>query len=137
MAGATASHFARLAEKLEAGALVVETQPIFDSDRFATWLERLHETGIGAPVLVDIFLITRPEQVGLLCEVPFIAVPDWLEDRLRRDDSAGTMLAAELVAAVRDLPGVAGCHLSSFGGRAEPPLQVADLLGFDGLASAR
>jgi hypothetical protein len=63
-----------------------------------------------------------------------ITVPEWLEDRLRRDEAAGVALAAEIVAAVRYLPGVAGCHLSSFGGFAEPPLQIADHLGFDARA---
>ena len=130
-AEATASQFARLADKLAAGALVLETQPIFEPERFATWLGRLREAGIEAPVLVDVFVVTRPEQVALLREVPFIAVPDCLEDRLRRVEAAGIALAAEIVAAVRDLPGVAGCHLSSFGGVADAPLQVADRLGFD------
>lgn len=130
-AGATASHFARLADKLAAGALVLETQPVFEPDRFATWLDRLREAGMDAPVLVDLFVVTRPEQAASLRDVPFITVPEWLEDRLRRDEAAGVALAAEIVAAVRDLPGVAGCHLSSFGGLAEPPLQIADHLGFD------
>jgi methylenetetrahydrofolate reductase (NADPH) len=130
-AGATASQFARLADKLAAGALVLETQPIFEPERFATWLGRLREAGIAAPVLVDVFVVKGPEQVAALREVPFIAVPGWLEDRLRRDEASGIAIAAEIVAAVRDLPGVAGCHLSSFGGLAEPPLQIAERLGFD------
>lgn len=130
-AGSTSSQFARLAEKLAAGALVLETQPIFEPGRFATWLDRLREAGIEAPVLVDVFVVTRPEQVTLLREVPFVAVPEWLEDRLRENGAAGVALAAEIVAAVRDLPGVAGCHLSSFGGLSEPPLQVAAELGLD------
>lgn len=130
-AGATASQFARLADKLAAGAVVLETQPIFEPERFAAWLGRLREAGIEAPVLVDVFVVTRPDQGASLREVPFIAVPDWLEDRLRRDEASGIGLAAEIVASVRHLPGVAGCHLSSFGGLAEPPLQIAERLGFD------
>jgi 5,10-methylenetetrahydrofolate reductase len=129
-AGAAPSYFERLAKKLAAGALVLETQPIFEPGRFALWLDRLREAGIDTPVLVDVFVVTRPEQVASLRDVPFIAVPDWLEERLRRDDAAGVALAAEIAAAVRDLPGVAGCHLSSFGGLAEPPLEVAERLGY-------
>ena len=47
-AGASDSHFARLLQKLDAGASVLESQPVFDGARFADWLTRRFDLPAGA-----------------------------------------------------------------------------------------
>lgn len=124
--GAGDDHFARLRQKLDAGASLLETQPVFDGARFAAWLARLRDAGIDAPLLVDVAVVTTPEEARLLEHIPFIRPPEDLEARVRRDRLAGIALAAEVGAAVRELPGVAGCHLSFLRGDPEAALAVAD-----------
>jgi 5,10-methylenetetrahydrofolate reductase len=125
-AGASDGHFARLRQKLDAGASLLETQPVFDGARFAEWLARLRDAGIDAPLLVDVSVVTTPEEARLLQRIPFIRPPEDLEARVRRDRLAGIALAAEVGAAVRELPGVAGCHVSSLRGDPEAALAVAE-----------
>jgi methylenetetrahydrofolate reductase (NADPH) len=125
-AGASDSHFARLRQKLDAGASVLESQPVFDGARFADWLTRLRQAGIDAPLLVDISVVTTPGEARLLQRIPFIRPPEALEARVRRDRLAGIALAAEVARAVRELPGVAGCHISSLRGDPEAVLAVAE-----------
>jgi methylenetetrahydrofolate reductase (NADPH) len=125
-ADASESHFARLRQKLDAGASVLESQPVFDGARFADWLTRLRQAGIDAPLLVDISVVTTPEEARLLQRIPFIRPPEGLEATVRRDRLAGIALAAEVARAVRELPGVAGCHISSLRGDPEATLAVAE-----------
>jgi methylenetetrahydrofolate reductase (NADPH) len=126
--GAGGSHLARLREKLAAGASVLESQPVFDAGRFGDWLARVRDAGIDAPLLVDVSVVTTPEEAALLERIPFIRPPEDLEQRLRRDALAGIGLAAEVAAAVRELPGVAGCHLSTIRGDVEAVAAVAQRL---------
>jgi methylenetetrahydrofolate reductase (NADPH) len=122
------AQFDRLRAKLDAGAAMLESQPVFDGERFAEWLGRLRAAGIEAPVLVDVSVVTTPEEAELLGRIPFIRPPDGLEAAVRRDPEAGIALAAEVAAAVRKLPGVAGCHLSTIRGDPEAVLAVAEML---------
>lgn len=126
----TESHFARLAEKVAAGARVLETQPIFDVCRFATWLAHLREAGIDVPLLVDVSVVATVQEAELLDRIPFVQAPDDLALRLRHDRSAGIELAAQTVSALRELDAVAGCHLSPLSGEPELALAVLDRCGF-------
>jgi 5,10-methylenetetrahydrofolate reductase len=94
--------------------------------RFADWLTRLRQAGIDAPLLVDISVVTTPGGARLLERIPFIRPPEALEARVRRDRLAGIALAAEVARAVRELPGVAGRHISSLRGDPEAALAVAE-----------
>jgi methylenetetrahydrofolate reductase (NADPH) len=124
-AGESESVFARLREKVEAGAALLECQPVFDLSRFARWLERLREAGVAAPVLADVFVLTRVEQAEFVRQIPFVQAPDDLPELLRSDADAGLGLAAEIVVGLRKLPGVAGCHLTPLGTDPSPVLEVA------------
>jgi hypothetical protein len=57
-----------------------------------------------------------------------VAAPPDLPARLGRDPRAGVALAAELVARLVELDGVAGCHLSLIGGDPGAPLAVLERL---------
>ena len=127
-AGRGDAHLARLRAKVAAGAQLLETQPVFELDGFARWLRWLREGGIGVPLLVDVFVVTAPAEAELLERIPFVAAPADLAARLRRDSGAGVKLAAELTAGLRELDGVAGCHLSLLGGHPASALAVVERL---------
>lgn len=128
-AGDGARLFARLAEKVRAGASLLESQPVLEVGRFAVWLRRLREAGIAVPLLVDVFLLTRPEQAAFLRRIPSIHVPDDLENRLTSTGNDPVAAAVETVQSLRVLPGVAGCHLMSLGSDTEAIVEVAARVG--------
>jgi 5,10-methylenetetrahydrofolate reductase len=127
-AGTGDAHLTRLRAKVAAGAQLLETQPVFELDRFARWLRWLREGGIDVPLLVDVSVVATPAEVERLERIPFVAAPTGLAARLRRVPGAGVELAAELAAGLLQLEGVAGCHLSPLGGDPTPALAVADRL---------
>lgn len=126
---ATGEHIARLRTKVSAGARLLETQPVFELEAFAAWLRRLREAGIDLPVLVDVSLVATSTEAELLNRIPFVAAPADLPALLSRDPGAGISLAAELVAGLLELEGVAGCHLSPIGGEPAIALAVLERLG--------
>ena len=126
--GAGDEHMARLRAKVAAGARLLETQPVVELDAFARWLRQLREAGIDVPVLADVSLVATPAEAELLARIPFVAAPPQLAAQVRRDPGAGIALAAELVAGLLELDGVAGCHLSPLGGDPEIALAVLQRL---------
>lgn len=125
-AGAGGDHWARLLMKVQAGARLLETQPVFDVSRFAQWLEQLHHAGIQVPVLVDVSVAVTPRDADLLERIPFVEPPADLAGRIGRDPRAGIEIAAAVVAALRHMPGVAGCHVEPVGGDPDVALAVLD-----------
>ena len=125
---ASDEHVARLHAKIAAGARLLETQPVFELDAFARWLRQLREAGIDVPMLVDVSLVATPTEAELLERIPFVAAPPDLPARLGRDARAGIALAAELVAGLLELEGVAGGHLSPIGGDPAMALAVVERL---------
>jgi methylenetetrahydrofolate reductase (NADPH) len=124
----TEAHLQRLQAKLNAGAAVLETQPVFSGARFTAWLRRARDAGMEAPVLVDVSVAATPGEAELLERIPHVQPPAGLAERVRRDPRAGIALAAEVVAEVRDTPGVIGCHVSPLGGDPASALAVLDRL---------
>jgi 5,10-methylenetetrahydrofolate reductase len=133
--GADPSGGARLAAKADAGARFVQTQPVYDVAQFAAWLDRLAARGLPerVAVLAGILPPTSAAQLERFAALPGWSVPDAVLDRVRaaRDQRAeGIALAAEMVGAVRDLPGVRGVHLMGLGPASGVPevIQTAGLL---------
>ena len=128
LVGTSEEHVARLRAKIAAGARLLETQPVIELDTFARWLRQLREAGITVPVIADVSLVATPAEAELLERIPYVAAPPHLSARLGRDPGAGIAIAAELVAGLLELEGVAGCHLSPMGGDPEIALAVLQRL---------
>ena len=132
--GADPSGGARLAAKTAAGAAFAQTQPVYDVAQFAAWLDRLAGRGLldQVAVLAGVLPPASAAQLERFAALPGWAVPDAVLDRMRaaRDQRAeGIALAAEMVQAVRDLPGVRGVHLMGLG----PDSGVPDVVKASGL----
>ncbi len=118
--GADPSGGDRLAAKADAGATFAQTQPIYDVAQFAAWLDRLAARGLPdrVAILAGILPPTSAAQLERFATLPGWSVPDAVLARMRaaRDQRAeGIALAAEMVQAVRTLPGVRGIHLMGLG----------------------
>jgi methylenetetrahydrofolate reductase (NADPH) len=114
--GADPSGGDRLAAKADAGATFAQTQPIYDVAQFAAWLDRLAARGLPdrVAILAGILPPTSAAQLERFATLPGWSVPDAVLHRMRaaRDQrTEGIALAAEMVQAVRTLPGVRGIHL--------------------------
>jgi len=127
-AGMSEGLAARLREKVAAGAQALETQPVFDLDGFGTWRAWLSESGVDVPLLVDVAVVTTVAEAELLERIPYVAAPPDLVASMRRDPGAGVARAAELIAGLLELDGVAGCHVSLLGGDPAAGLSVVERL---------
>ena len=111
----------RFTAKVDAGMEFVQTQIVFDAEAFAAWMELVHTAGLHERVriLAGIAPVRRPRTARYLHEhVPGITVPDAVLNRLESapdPEEEGVQVAAELLRQVREIPGVAGAHLMSFG----------------------
>jgi 5,10-methylenetetrahydrofolate reductase len=133
--GADPSGGARLAAKAAAGASFAQTQPVYDVAQFAAWLDALAARGLPerVAILAGVLPPASAAQLERFAALPGWSVPDAVLRRLRaaRDQRAeGVALAAEMVQAVRDLPGVRGVHLMGLGPDSGVPevIEAAGLL---------
>ena len=110
----------RLARKVANGAEFVQTQFVFDVAAFAAWLERVRDLGLtqGCGILAGVGPIRSLRALDVMAGLPGVAVPAAVERRLRgvpahRVAEEGMAVCAETVAALRELPGLAGVHVMS------------------------
>jgi methylenetetrahydrofolate reductase (NADPH) len=109
----------RLQKKVRAGADFVQTQLVFDVPLFAHFMAMAGELGLFDKVFVipSIGIPRSARGARFMKEkVPGLHVPDALIARMDKTPPArqadeGIAIAVELVAAVRQIPGVAGVHL--------------------------
>ncbi len=111
----------RLEKKIRAGAEFIQTQIIYDVDRFKAWLHDARAAGLHqqAYILAGIMIPRSARTLHFLREnLPGMCVPDALIERMERasdPELEGVTLAAELVQELLALDGVAGVHLMSVG----------------------
>jgi 5,10-methylenetetrahydrofolate reductase len=109
----------RLAKKVAAGADFIQTQAVYDLDRFAQAARKAAEMGLTERVAILAGVIV-PRSAGMLrymnANVPGVEVP---EDLIRRMKSAanarqeGIDISVELIDALRQMPGIRGVHLQA------------------------
>lgn len=108
---------ARLAKKVRAGADFIQTQAVYDVERFATWMKGVRQLGLHKKVFILAGLIP-PKSIGMARYmrdyVPGIHVPDEIIERLENADDVkeeGQKITLELIEALEEIEGVSGIHL--------------------------
>lgn len=108
----------RLARKVSRGTEFVQTQFVFDVPAFAAWLARVRDLGLTrrCGVLAGVGPIRSLRALDVMAGLPGVTIPAALERRLRgvpahRVAEEGMAACAETVAALRELPGLAGVHV--------------------------
>jgi len=120
---------ARLAQKLEAGAEFIMTQPVYDTEMLANFLAR---ADVGdTPILVGILPLASYRNAQFLhYEVPGMRIPDPIRERMKAAGSGaaaqeeGVRIAREAVEAAKDLPNVRGFYVMPPLGRYHLALDV-------------
>jgi len=136
--GAAANPFAdpfefrpyRLAKKVKAGADFIQTQLIYNVQKFAEYMKRVGDLGL----LDDVYILAGVGPIKssgaaryMATKVPGMDVPDEYVQRMtdaikgipREDkkarraawDEAGINICVEIIQQVREIPGVAGVHI--------------------------
>ncbi len=135
--GATASPFAdppelqmiRLQKKIAAGAQFIQTQTIYDVDRFAEWMKGVRKLGLHeqAHILVGVMVNKSVRSMEMTNRVPGIDVPEKLLERMRQAEYAqaeGLKVALELIGQLKQVEGVSGVHVIAVGWQTVLPVLI-------------
>ena len=123
---------ARVERKIQFGAEFIQTQLIFDLERFASWMADVRAAGLHqqAHIIAGVMVVRSAQSARFLRDhLPGSRVPEWVIERMERAADAeaeGIAIAAELVQALLGVEGVRGIHLMSVGwSKAIPPIVAA------------
>jgi len=111
----------RAEKKINAGAQFIQTQPIFDYDRFVEWLEALDKRNLLDKVYVMPGLVplkSTNAAVFMAESVPGVVVPQTViarmqaagDDKLAQQET-GVTIALELIEKLHATPGIHGMHI--------------------------
>jgi methylenetetrahydrofolate reductase (NADPH) len=109
----------RLAKKVKAGAEFVQTQCIFNVEKFEKWMEQVRDLGVHEKVHI-LAGITPMKSIGMARymknSVPGMDVPEEQIERLKnvpkeKVSEEGIKIAVETIERVRAIKGVAGVHI--------------------------
>jgi methylenetetrahydrofolate reductase (NADPH) len=121
---------ARLERKIQSGAEFIQTQIIFDLERFKQWMADARAAGLHqqAHILAGVMVIRSASSAHFLRDhLPGSRVPDYVVDRMAAAAAAeaeGVRIAAELTREMLGIEGVRGVHIMSVGWTKAIPLVV-------------
>ncbi len=110
---------ARLAKKVKAGADFIQTQCIYDLERFEKWMESVRDRGLHEKVSI-LAGITPLKSVGMAKymknKVPGMSVPDALIKRMagvpkEKQPEEGIKICVETIQRLKEVKGVRGFHI--------------------------
>jgi len=127
---------ARLAKKINAGADFIQTQCVFDLDKFSRWMELVVAEGLHKKVYILAGLTPVRSHRALKymkSEVAGMSIPDELISRMESAEDAkeeGIKICLEMIEQIKGIEGVAGIHLMPIGWESITPviLERAGLL---------
>jgi methylenetetrahydrofolate reductase (NADPH) len=125
--GAAANPFAdpfewrvfRLAKKIKAGVDFIQTQCIYNMDKFKKWIQQANDMGLTEKVFI-LAGVTPMKSVGMAKymknKVPGMDVPDEVIKRLegvekKKQGEEGIKMACEQIEEFKSMKGVSGVHL--------------------------
>ena len=109
----------RLAKKVDAGANFIQTQAVYDVDRFARAVDKARAMGLTERTAILAGVIV-PRSARMLkymhAHVPGVEVPDPIIRRMAAAPDAkaeGVAVAVDIIQSVREIPGVRGVHIQA------------------------
>jgi len=107
----------RLAKKVAAGTDFIQTQGIYDIDRFEKWMEGVRDRGLHEKVYILGGVIPFKSAGAaryIKNKVPGMVVPDELVERMKNASDAkaeGVKIAVETIEQLKSIKGVHGVHI--------------------------
>lgn len=125
----------QLKKKVEAGADVVWTDPVFDVAAFETWMQAARAAGLHQKVAIiaSVLPLLSVEQATIVRKHPAgKGITDVMVERLRQPTNGakpGLEICAEIITALKGVAGIRGFHLLTGGceGLANPIVKAAGL----------
>ncbi len=120
----------RLAKKVEAGAVFIQTQAIFNTEEFSQWLDAVNRGGIAekAVLLAGILPLESVDEAERLSDTyTDFYIPADVIERLRsagneeKQRREGLAICVEIIRGIRNLTGLRGIHILSGGKEASIP----------------
>jgi len=111
----------RLAKKVAAGADFIQTQAVYDVDKFAHWMKLVTDRGLDEKthILAGVIPIKSAGMARYMRDyVSGVSVPDELVTRMEDAPSAkeeGVKLIIEIIEQVKEIPGIHGVHTMAVG----------------------
>ena len=132
----------KLRQKVEAGAMYVQTQGIFDLDTYKRFLEAVDKAGIKTHIMAGIIPLKAAGMAKYMNEnVPGIDVPQHMIDRLAAAAAegkekgvkglpakVGMEMAAEMIAKIKDEKLCDGVHIMAIGAEKNVP-KILEMAG--------
>ena len=132
----------KLRQKVEAGAMYVQTQGIFDLDTFKAFLDKVDAMGIKTHIMAGIIPLKSAGMAKYMNQnVPGIDVPQHMIDRLEAAAAEGKAkgikglptqlgieMAAEMIAKIHDEKLCDGVHIMAIGAEKNVPA-ILDMAG--------
>jgi 5,10-methylenetetrahydrofolate reductase len=108
---------ARLAKKVEAGVDFIQTQIVYNIDKFAKFMEEVVREGLDKEVYI-MAGVAPLKSAGMAKymknRVPGMDVPDKVIERMQKAEdpkAKGIEICVDVIKKVREIPGVAGAHI--------------------------
>jgi methylenetetrahydrofolate reductase (NADPH) len=134
----------RLQEKADAGVGLLQTNIVYDVERFAEWFAPVVDAGLArrAPILVG---VTPPRSYRMLEylheRIPGVEVDDatfarmrGLEGKAEKDE--GVRIAADVITRLHEIDGIAGVHIMAPGWEVEAVPRVTEAAGLAARSAA-
>jgi len=110
---------ARLGKKVKAGCEFIQTQCIYNMERFEKWMEMVRDRGLHERCAI-LAGVTPFKSVGMARymknSVPGMDVPDGMIERMKgvakeKQSEEGIRICVETIQRLREIPGVRGIHI--------------------------
>jgi methylenetetrahydrofolate reductase (NADPH) len=107
----------RLGKKVAAGADFIQTQAVYDLERFRKWMDMVRERGLHEKVAIIAGVLPCRSARGLEYQktsVPGMSVPDELISRMKsaeKPEDEGVRICVEIISQLREIEGVRGVHI--------------------------
>jgi methylenetetrahydrofolate reductase (NADPH) len=135
--GTTANPFAdpeelqliRLKKKIQAGAKFVQTQSIYDIDKFEAWMETVRAWGLHKEAYIEAGVLVNKSlrSIEMTQKVPGMDIPDALVERMRNAEDPkeeGICIVLELIERIKKIEGISGLHIMAVGWEEIVPVVV-------------
>lgn len=126
----------RLAKKVRAGADFIQTQAIYDIERFSRFMKMVCERGLDKQVyiLAGVIPLRSFGMARYMREnVAGISIPQEIMDRMKsagkRAKEEGINIAVETIERVKKIPGVHGVHIMAIGWEEEAVPEIVKRVG--------
>lgn len=106
----------RLAKKINAGADFIQTQAIFDVERFSRWMEdvRKRELHRKTYIMAGVTPLKSYRAASFMTNVAGVTIPEEILDRMKNakdQKTEGIEICLEIIKKIRKIKGVRGLHV--------------------------